>query len=202
MRTTLLCLALAVQLRRQEPEEETEEPEPDPNAEMRQEIYELKRTVSEQSADLAKLARIIGTRQDQLEGKVSNVLGDVKSLRGRGKDATSVCTSLRTCGECVRPRSADGAPLSRHALRVTVMALCMGSASSTSSQTATAFLARRIRRARNALQILSADSAPPTASAQRATSLVLHTALRVRLRPVNRLGFTCMEAGRFARGVR
>jgi len=82
MRTTLLCLAVAVQLRRQEPE-------PDPNAEMRQEIYELKHTVSEQSADLARLARIIGTRQDQLEGKVSNVLGDVKSLRGRGKDATS-----------------------------------------------------------------------------------------------------------------
>merc|ERR1719375_2671649 len=96
MRATLLCLAVAVQLRRQEPE-----PEPDPNAEMRQEIYELKRTVSEQSADLAKLTRIIGTRQDQLEGKVSNVLGDVQSLRGRGKDATSVCQSLRTCGECV-----------------------------------------------------------------------------------------------------
>jgi len=74
--------------------------EPDPNAEMRQEIFELKRTVSEQSADLAKLARIIGTRQDQLEGKVRNVLGDVQSLRGRGQDATSLCQSLRTCGEC------------------------------------------------------------------------------------------------------
>merc|ERR1719263_1162003 len=93
MRATLLCLAVAVQLRRQEPE-------PDPNAEMRQEIYELKRTVSEQSADLARLARIIGTRQDQLEGKVRNVLGDVQSLRGRGQDATSLCQSLRSCGEC------------------------------------------------------------------------------------------------------
>jgi len=91
MRATLLCLATAVRLHREEP---------DPNAEMRQEIYELKRTVSEQSSDLAKLARIIGTRQDQLEGKVRNVLGDVQSLRGRGQDATSLCQSLRTCGEC------------------------------------------------------------------------------------------------------
>ena len=61
MRATLLCLAIAVRLHREEP---------DPNAEMRQEIFELKRTVSEQSADLARLARIVGTRQDQLEGKV------------------------------------------------------------------------------------------------------------------------------------
>merc|ERR1719321_2080883 len=98
MRATLLCLAVAVQLRLSEEPESP--PEPDQNAEMRQEIYELKRTVSEQSADLAKLARIIGTRQDQLEGKVRNVLGDVQSLRGRGQDATSLCQSLRTCGEC------------------------------------------------------------------------------------------------------
>merc|ERR1719321_441988 len=99
MRATLLCLAVAVQLRLSEEPESP--PEPDQNAEMRQEIYELKRTVSEQSADLAKLARIIGTRQDQLEGKVRNMVGDVQSLRGRGKDATSICSALRSCGECV-----------------------------------------------------------------------------------------------------
>merc|ERR1719197_2451168 len=101
MRATLLCLAVAVQLGGRHRAGSKQDPEPDPNAEMRQEIYELKRTVSEQSADLAKLARIIGTRQDQLEGKVSSITGDVKSLRGRAKEASTVCSSLRTCGECV-----------------------------------------------------------------------------------------------------
>merc|ERR1719399_966733 len=79
-----------------------EDPGPsEEDAKLQSQVDALQHTVAEQSADLAKLARIIGSRQDQLEGQVRSITGDVKSLRGRAQEATTVCSSLRTCGECV-----------------------------------------------------------------------------------------------------
>merc|ERR1719399_208267 len=78
-----------------------EDPGPsEEDAKLQSQVDALQHTVAEQSADLAKLARIIGSRQDQLEGQVRSITGDVKSLRGRAQEATTVCSSLRTCGEC------------------------------------------------------------------------------------------------------
>merc|ERR1719498_1560677 len=79
-----------------------EDPGPsEEDAKLQAQVDALQHTVAEQSADLAKLARILGSRQDQLEGMVRAVTGDVKSLRGRGSDASSLCSQFASCGECV-----------------------------------------------------------------------------------------------------